>query len=181
MADRRNNRVNWDSLVLGIFYIIIAIIAFRDPETSLMSIAVLLGISVILSGIGEITLGSRLNKYYDYDNYNASIFSGVIQIILGIIILADIQTTFMALPYIFAIWFIFTSIMGIVISSPLKIFANGAWTSLLVLNILGIILGVMMINNPMSASLTIITLVGIYFLVLGIRSIIHAFQNYKYY
>lgn len=87
----------------------------------------------------------------------------------------------MALPYIFAIWFIFTSIMGIVISSPLKIFANGAWTSLLVLNILGIILGVMMINNPMSASLTIITLVGIYFLVLGIRSIIHAFQNYKYY
>ena len=133
-----------------------------------MSMSVLLGIFVILSGVGDIYLRNKLSKYYEKDTTNLSLISGVVQIILGIIILVDIQTTFVALPYMFAIWFIFTSIIGIIIISPLKIFSYGIWTSLVILNILGVIIGFMMINNPMSASITIVTLVGFYFLFLGL-------------
>lgn len=175
MTEQKNKNVNWANLVLGIIYIIVAIIAFKDPTVSLYSIAILLGISVILSGIGEITISRTINRYYVDDNYSLRMISGIVQIILGIVILVDINTTFIALPYIFAIWFIFTSVMGIILSSPLRLIANGVWTTLLILNILGIILGVMMISNPLSGYVTIVMLVGLYFLILGIRTIIHSF------
>ncbi len=175
MTEQRNNNVNWANLLLGIIYIIVAIIAFKDPTASLLSISILLGIAVILSGIGEITISKTINRYYPDDNYNLRLISGIVQIILGVVILVDINTTFVALPYIFAIWFIFTSTMGIILANPLRLIANGIWTTLLVLNILGIILGVMMISNPLSGYITIVMLVGLYFLILGIRTIIHSF------
>ena len=129
MTEYKNSRINWESFILGVLYLVVAIIAFKDPRASLMSMSVLLGIFVILSGVGDIYLRNKLSKYYEKDTTNLSLISGVVQIILGIIILVDIQTTFVALPYMFAIWFIFTTIIGIIIIIPLKILSYGIWTS----------------------------------------------------
>lgn len=73
-----NNRdgVNWGELILGALYIIVAFISFRSPNTTLSSISVLLGIVAIISGIGDITLRNKLNRYYG-DASNFRVVSGL--------------------------------------------------------------------------------------------------------
>ena len=51
MTEYKNSRINWESFILGVLYLVVAIIAFKDPRASLMSMSVLLGIFVILSGV----------------------------------------------------------------------------------------------------------------------------------
>ena len=89
MTEYKNSRINWESFILGVLYLIVAIIAFKDPRASLMSMSVLLGIFVILSGVGDIYLRNKFSKYYEKDTTNLSLISGVVQIILGIIILVE--------------------------------------------------------------------------------------------
>ncbi|MDU3211576.1 DUF308 domain-containing protein [Anaerococcus sp.] len=77
MAEHKNSSINWESLILGVLYLIVAIIAFKDPTASLMSMAVLLGIFVILSGIGDIYLRNKLSRHYEKDTTNLSLISGI--------------------------------------------------------------------------------------------------------
>lgn len=170
----KTENFSWFNLILGIILIIGAISVFRNPAATLGSIAMLFAIMAILSGVGEIILRNKIKKYRG-DASSLRIVSGVIQILLGLFLFFNLGGTIVSLPFIFAFWFIFSSIVGIIGVWPIRHISTGVFVLLLILNIIGILIGFFMLNNPLSAMFTIVWLAGFYLLLAGVRQIITAF------
>lgn len=170
----KSENFSWLNLIIGIILIISSFIVYRNPAATLTSIAMIVGIMAILSGIGEIILRNKIKKYRG-DASSLRIVSGVIQILVGIFILFNLGGAIISLPFVFAFWFLFSSIVGIIGVWPIRKISTGAFTLILILNIIGIFIGLFMINNPLSAMFTLVMLAGFYLLIAGIREIISAF------
>jgi len=79
------------------------------------------------------------------------------------------------LPYLFAFWLIFDSIGTLLTARPIRNFSNAQFWFTILIGILGIIIGFLLLSNPLSSYVAIATLVGIYFMLYGILNIVYAF------
>lgn len=170
----RSNDFNLSNLLIGILAIIVSIIAFRNPMASLVSIVIWYAIFAIIRGILEIMARNRLKKI-GFSKHNFMLASAIINIIFGILLLFNIEIGVITLPIIFAIWFMLDSIMGIFLAKPIKSFNNKMYWFIVILNIIGAIIGFMLLRNPVSSMFTVAFLVGFYFMMNGIRHIVQAF------
>ena len=144
--------MDWGSLVLGILFVLTALISFQNPAGNLIAIVMVFAIFAIIKGIFEIFVRNRMKELLGYKAY-APIILGIIDILIGVYLLFNLNIGVAVLPFVFAIWFLFDSI-----------------------DVLGIILGVMLLFNPLSSALTLSFLVGFYFMMFGISNIVYAFR-----
>lgn len=90
-------------------------------------------------------------------------------------LMANFAVGFLSLPFIFGLWFILCGIGDLAFGGRYSS-VRGPLTGLnLVANILRIILGVMMLTNPLSSYFTLVFIVGTYFVISGIRYLVNAF------
>lgn len=59
---------DWGSLILGILFVIVALMSFQDPVGNLVAIVIVFGVFAILKGIFEIFLR---NRFKDLTGYKA--------------------------------------------------------------------------------------------------------------
>lgn len=171
-----NTRKGFDlrSLLVGILYIIVGIMAFRDPINGVGLIAYLLAFSALYRGI------TYLVSYYVAQNHTGVadrtfIVLGIIDIIAGILLLVNMRGSIIALPIVFSIWFIVSSIMSLFSAGRIRTHGHSRYMTVIILSTLGIITGLMLLSNPLSALLTISMLVAFYFVSSGISHILQAF------
>ena len=172
----KTRRIDWISLIVGIFFIFIAFVAFKNPLASLASLVIYFGLSAIFKGIGGLMIHHNIKKY---TRLNISIFmwTSIFDILLGILIMSNVNSMVMSLPYAFAIWFIIDSVNDLILGKYLKDIHGGLYGLNIAISILSIILGIMMIYNPLGASFTIVYLIGMYFVICGVKYIVHAIEN----
>ena len=106
----------------------------------------------------------------------APIILGIIDILIGVYLLFNLNIGVAVLPFVFAIWFLFDSIFGLFTLDFAKRVSTGYFWFTLIVDVLGIILGVMLLFNPLSSALTLSFLVGFYFMMFGISNIVYAFR-----
>lgn len=171
-------KVNWISLIIGILFIFIAFIAFKNPYASLASLVIYFGLSAIFKGIGGLIINHKIKKYTRL-NINIFMWTSILDILLGILIVSNINSVVITLPYAFAIWFIVDSINDLIYGSYLKDIHSGLYVLYITINIILIILGITMIYNPLGVAFTVVYLIGMYFIINGVKYIVHAFE-YQY-
>lgn len=174
MSQTNENSFNWGSLILGIIFILLSLVAFNNPTASLLAVVFMFAIGAILKGIFEIFLRNRMKEYTNY-NHTALIVIGVIDIIIGVIILFNIELGLAIMPFLFAFWFIFDSIGALFTASAIRPFSNARYWFTIILGIIGVILGIALLFMPATAYAVIAMLVGIYFMIAGIAYIVAAF------
>lgn len=162
-----SKKINLGYFLLGILYLIVSLLAFRNPTGSLLSIAIVFGITFIIKGIYEILFSKRSFLL---------ILVSIIDIMLGILLITKIGVSLVILPYIFSISFIANSIFGVFTSSMIKGTSKFERYFLIVLNILGIFAGIFLLYNPISSVLTLTFIVGAYFMMVGIQYFFAAFN-----
>nr|WP_265458635.1 DUF308 domain-containing protein [Enterococcus sp. HY326] len=167
-------KFNLGYFILGLLFIFISIISFRDPASNLVALVIFFAVMAILKGIFEIAIRRPLQNTTGGKGTFVLVM-GIIDIILGIFLLFNMSAGVLALPIIFAIWFIIDSIGELMISSAFKEVSTGYYWFMVIVNILGIILGFILLFNPLSAALTLAFLVGIYFMITGITYLVAAF------
>ncbi|MCI7239310.1 MAG: DUF308 domain-containing protein [Anaerococcus sp.] len=172
--NKTNDGFSLGSLILGILYLFAGFLSIRNPLASNAFLVGLIVMTAIFDGIFEIALRNRINKYFGRGG-GFLLFTGIVNLILAALILFNFTSSVIALPWVFAIYIIFTSITSIIRSFATKEVSNGVFWAQVILNILGIVLGVMLIKNPLASFFTISTLIGFYFFLAGIRNIIFAF------
>ena len=91
---------------------------------------------------------------------------GIIDILVGIFFLFNIGAGVVVLPFVFAVWFIADSVFALLAADLAKGVSNGYYWFTVIVNILGIILGIMLLFNPISSALTLSFLVGFYLVLL---------------
>lgn len=177
----KERRFSWQFLFLGILDIIIALLAFRDPHATLGSVVYFFGFTAIFQGFTVLFMANTVSRYFGIKNIWINI-SGIISIIAGFLILTNILASVMALPIVFAVWFIADAISDLMRTIRIYRMKRSIWPGASAFNIwsfateiITLILGVYMLFRPGTAALTIVFLIGFYFLMKGISSIIMAF------
>ena len=163
----QKSKFSWGYLIAGIVFIVMGFLALFNTAASIEAIAYLFGIMAIISGV--LMLVARAGAW--------GIVGGVLAIIAGIFILFNIFWTITALPYIFAVWFIASSVYSLITISSTRRYGTGYMVFSIIINILGILLGVALLFNPFAAYFTISWILGIYFMLAGIECIIYAFAG----
>ncbi|MDH6363303.1 uncharacterized membrane protein HdeD (DUF308 family) [Enterococcus sp. PF1-24] len=175
-ARRKQRGMDWGSLVVGILFILTAILSFRDPEGNLIAITMVIATFAIVKGAIEIFVRRRFSQLTGYKAY-APILLAIIDILLGIYLFFNLNIGVALLPYVFAAWFLLDSILGLFTLDLARSISEGYFWLALIIDVMGIVLGVVLLFNPLSSALTLSFVVGFYFMIFGINEVIYAFRS----
>ncbi len=175
MLENKKKGVDWSYLLLGILFIMTSLISFRNPFGNLVSIVLVFAIFAIVRGIFEIIIGNKVKNLSGFKFY-LPIILGIFNILIGIYFMFNIHIGVAVLPFVFSIWFIADSIMGLLMLDLARAVSNAYFWFSLIINILGVLLGIMLLFDPITSALTISFLVGFYFLLSGISYIVYSFR-----
>ena len=151
MKDRRCSI--WH-LISGIIMLILGIVVWANPLSSLYAIAIYFGGAVFLLGCGYIT--------FSFSEYSGWYF------VVGL--LANLGLTVQTLPILFAFWFLATGVMQI--SGSLDIKKLGLpWGWSMLSGILGIILAFLILSYQSFGEAALVLYVGFYIFAFGALSI----------
>ncbi|MEG1503941.1 HdeD family acid-resistance protein [Enterococcus sp. 22-H-5-01] len=170
----RRSGFSFPYFLLGILFILVSLAAFKNPESSLLAIVYIFALLAIFKGIFELFVRRKLHEFTNQKS-TMLIIVGIFDLLIGIFLFFNVTAGLIALPYVFAIWFIVDSIVALAESSIFRERGTGFYWFNLVINILGIILGFMLLFNPITSALTLAFLVGFYFMMIGISFIVYAF------
>ena len=98
MADKASRTVRhwWLYLITGILSIIAGIIVFCNPIESYLTLSIMFGILMLISGIVELVVSATSRNYFTTRGY--SIVNGILNLILGIFLCCYPRVTMLALP-----------------------------------------------------------------------------------
>lgn len=170
----QNNDFQLWPFLLGIVSVVIGLIVFANPLTGAGFIIYLIAFMAIFRGLMFILIRNNVKKATG-ESPTVFIILGVLNILIGIFILFNVTSSILALPFVFAIWFIADSLVTLFNIGWVRKYSKGRFWFTVLTSILGIILGVLLIYNPWASILTIAMLVGIYFVMNGIIQIVSAF------
>lgn len=164
-------------LILGILLFLAGLYALRHPLTALAGVVVFYGILAVATGIVDIVFYARMEQRTGFGPVTALI-AGIFSIFTGILLLLRPGAGGLSLAILFPIWFIAHCISELA-RLPLLRWNGGRvayWFSL-VINILGLLLGLLMLVSPALSLFSLPWMAGLYLLLLGVNSIVLGIQN----
>ena len=173
MKNRRT--VGWSEFIVGTLLIILGIYTFVKPAAAVKGVTVIYGIFALVTGIMDIVYYIKAEQRTGFAPA-VSLISGIISAIAGIFILFHLMAGEWALLILFPLWFIMHCI-GRLSHLPFvrMTCGNGYYYFTMIVNIIGLILGFLMILNPILSFLSVGYIIAIYLLILGIDGVIFSF------
>src|SRR5699024_3929702 len=104
--------ISWSSLLIGVFFLIIDVFIISFHTEYLFAITLLIGILFVINGFIEIFV-RRIMKQATQKGSNLLIVLGIINIIIGMLILFNVVTSTTFIVYLFAIWFIINAVLNL--------------------------------------------------------------------
>ena len=150
----------------GILMIVVGIIALVNPAATLVSLAVIIGVFTLISGITTII--------YYFSGAKAMygsgwiLFEGLLSLLLGILFLCNEILVADVLPIVFAMWVLFSGITKIISASDIKKFGAKHWWVVLISGIVSTLVGICALVAPIVGVIAITVFVGIGFIMDGI-------------
>lgn len=174
---RKRSKYGWMELIVGIILILLGIYSFARPGSILTGIVVIYGAVAVVTGIADIVFYVRIDRHTGFGP-TVSLVTGVLSVMSGFMLLVYPGAGRWILSLLFPIWFITHCISRL---SHLNIirFTAGEITYYLtlILNIIGLMLGFMMVIRPYFSILSASYIIGFYLILLGIDSIIMSFSS----
>ncbi len=151
----------------GILFGIIGILFFINPMESYFSFTTVAGILLIIAGI------FRIIRAFKTDEKAYYIFNGIINILFGLIVWFTPVSTTQTLILFYGIWALIRGIYLLILSIKRKKIGFNVNT---LYNISLIVLGLLILSNPIVTLLATPYIIGIYFIVSAICEIYLGFQ-----
>lgn len=171
---RRRSGFGWLELIIGVVLIGLGILTFVKPDLALTSMVFAYGIAAVVMGIADLILCIQVERYTGFGPILALI-SGILSVMSGIMLVVYPSAGILVLTVLFPIWFIAHCISRLSHLNHLRLAAgNGMYYFTLATNIIGLLLGCMMLLNPLFTLTTIRFFASIYLVLLGIDSIVMA-------
>lgn len=165
-------------LIIGILLILLGVFTFIRPGSMLTGIVVIYGVIAIITGIQDIIAYVRVERYTGFGP-TLSLISGILSVMCGVMLLIYPNAGKWVLSLLFPIWFIAHCISRLSRVDMLRMMGGRfAYYFTLIVNILGLILGVLMFFYPVVTFMTLRVMgyfAAVYLVLLGIDSIVLAF------
>lgn len=140
-----NQGIKWSSLIMGVLLLMLAVVIFTFPIENFYAITWLIGLFVLINGVIQI-IYRRKAKALVGGNQNWILFMGIVDILFGLIVIFNVGASSAFFIYMFAFWFIFSSIAGLFMftgSGSLKLIS-------VIFNLLVIVFGVIYVVDALA-------------------------------
>ena len=169
---RNRSNFGWFELIEGILLIILGSYTFLRPESAIAGFVILYGIMAVIMGITDILLYIRIERYTGFGPV-ISLISGTLSVMAGLMLLVYPTAGEFVLTILFPIWFIAHCIARLSHLNIIRFTAgNGMYYFSLVMNILGLLLGCLMLVRPAVTLFSFGWIIGIYLIALGADSVV---------
>lgn len=156
--------------VTGALLVALGIICICNPDATLLSASLLIGIFTLASGISTIVTWAKLKYFLPTGNL---LLSGILQVILGLIFLNHNMFLAASLPVIFACWLIAEGIILSIRAFDFKKVYFRSWWVILILGIATAVLGILALKDPYEfAGPALSYLIGSGIILLGVMEIV---------
>lgn len=164
----------WIPLLVGILFIFMGTYSFYSPMTAYESLTIVFTVTFLFSGLSEISFA--VANRHEIDNWGWTLTLGLVTAVIGFILFLRPLESMEVLAYFIGFWVLFRSISGISYSLDLKHYGTPNWGGLLALSILGVIIGLIMISNPILAGFTAVIWLGCGLIVAGVFAVALSFS-----
>ncbi|MDL2319001.1 DUF308 domain-containing protein [Eubacteriales bacterium OttesenSCG-928-A19] len=173
----KRSSLGWVEIILGVLMVVLGIYTFVNPDTALVAIVIAYAIVAIVTGIADFVVYYRLERRGGFGSA-MMIISGILNVLVGILLLFNIGAGAWTLSILFPVWFIIHCIARLANLDFVKRFGSRFeyWVSLIA-NVLGIIFGILLLFNPFAGAISLVYFVAGYLLVEGIASLVAGFGN----
>lgn len=170
----KRSAYGWLELVLGFLFIILGAWIFIEPVSALTGMVFVYGIVAVAVGIADVVLYVKVEKYTGFEPVLALV-AGILSDMSGLMLIAYPQAGTMVLTILFPIWFIAHCASRLANLRSIKpVCGRGFVYCVLLINIVGLIMGVFMIVCPASSLAILRYFAGAYLILLGVDSILMA-------
>jgi uncharacterized membrane protein HdeD (DUF308 family) len=158
----------WFFLIRGILFIALGIYMVATPAASYAALAFLFGLIIFIAGIVELI---RVVRDNDSFNRGLHLILGVIDIILGIVLMSHIAAGETILRILVGLWFLFRGLSLFGFSSVMR----RSWP-VIVGGVLIIIFSLFILFNSVFGAVTIILWTAFAFVITGLMNIVLAMR-----
>ena len=178
---RRQSDIGWTELIIGIILIFLGIFIVKQPVGIITWIVVLCGILAVLTGIADIVLYIKMERFTGFGPI-VSLVTGILSVMAGFMLMVHPGAGTWAIAMILPIWIIAHCISRLSHLQYMRMsFGTTYYYVSLILNIFGLIVGILLVFRPMVTIFSMGLLVGSYLILEGIECIVTAISGRRYY
>lgn len=160
VLEQSNFKGSKSMLVFGILMIITGLLTWFNPDTALLVVALYLGIVFLIGGISYL--------YIFFIIHSGGLLAlGLLDIIVGVILMTNLGVTVSSLPVLLAIWVLCVGVIQIAFSIDARTSGLIFWKWTLISGILGVVFGFLILSHPMIGVFTISLILGFYLILYG--------------
>lgn len=168
-------KVLW--LAISSLLIITGIVCALNPDITLTSIAIFLGVALLLSGVNSLFMYGEI--YNQMKGSGWILAEGILTIVLAFLCLFHQWVTTITIPLIFSVWILFSGVSRLVNALDWKQVGLSSWWTIFLLGMILIGLGIASMLEPVIAAITLSVLVGVILISEGIDLLIKGFYFQK--
>jgi uncharacterized membrane protein HdeD (DUF308 family) len=159
----RSLRHWWVFVLRGVLFILLSIYVFINPGSAYLALSFLFGLAILVAGVAEL-----LRTYRDHGRANRGwhLFAGVIEVILGLVLMSHLAASMDVLRFIVGIYFLYR---GLTILS-FRGLARGSWWVILGA-ILVLLFSILVLVNPVFGAMSVVIWIGMAFFVTGMLNV----------
>jgi uncharacterized membrane protein HdeD (DUF308 family) len=153
----------WLFLVIGIASLVAGVILVLKPSNSLATLAVVLGIFLLIDGILELVESFG----HSVENRGLAALIGILGIVVGLLLIRHPTHAVSAIGLLIGIWLVATGVVRL-----MRAIAFGGRPFLgILIAVLEVVVGIVIISDPHIGYATLAILVGIWLIINGIGTI----------
>lgn len=154
-------------IIAGVILILAGVFCFANPGATYLSIAFLLGISMLIAGATSTFAFFWVSR--KKETTNLILVEGIMTLILGCLVLANTLVADATIPLFFGMWAMFSGVLRIVDSYMMRKAKNKIWYGALILGVVVVLFGMYTFFNPVLADLSVVMQLGFLFVIQGLN------------
>lgn len=157
----------WLFLIRGLIFILVGIYMLCRPATGFIALGFTFGLIIFVAGISEL-----LHVYHANAPRNRGwhLILGIVDLVLGIILMSHIAASLSILRMIIGIWFLLRGISLFAFSGLVR----KSWV-LAVGGFIAMVFGMAVLFNPIFGAITLVFWAALAFIIIGIFNVVQAF------
>ena len=157
------------NLVAGIVMLILGLVIWFNPFGTMLALAAYIGIGFMLAGVFYVMASLDIKSGW-------YLLVGVLDLLVGLILLFNLGVTAASLPVILALWCLTVGVVQIIGVFEIKKYGL-PWGWSAIMGAAGVIFGLIILAYPMVGAVTISTVTGLYAVMFGILQLIEYYMS----
>ena len=164
-------------LIIGVLFILFGIYIFTVPLETYLTLSIFFSASYIVSGLMDIFFSIGNNK--TLKGWGWYLVGGIFTLAIGIYLAIYPSISIAVLPFFVGFTMLFRSFQLLGFSFDMKDLKILNWGNAAITSVLGIILSLLLLANPIFTGISLVTITALSFIFVGIASVVLAFNLKK--